>query len=380
MKRSTKYWKIFCNLFFSLAVLLGVVFVLPRVLVYFMPFVIGFLFSLLVNPIVKFLDKRIKISRKFGSVLMIVLVIGIVALLVYGFVIALIAGVKGFAEYLPTMSVNAELEVMDAIGQLQNLINHLPFVSGVDLSELTNLITKFFGELITGPEGNDTIVAIGDAAKSIPNLIIYVIMGLLATYFFIADREKLMERLDRLLPTAFKERTLHLYRQVGSVVGGYFKAQLKIMCVIYIVLVAGLMVLQIKYAWLIGFGIALLDMLPLFGTGTVLCPWAVIKLFSGNYQMAIGMLALYGLSFLIHQLIQPKILGDSMGMDPFAALFFMYVGYRVSNVFGMILAIPIGMILINLAKAGAFDTQLWCIKELIRDFNRFREIHDEEKQ
>ena len=96
--------------------------------------------------------------------------------------------------------------------------------------------------------------------------------------------------------------------------------------------------------------------------------------------MAIGMLALYGLSFLIHQLIQPKILGDSVGMDPFAALFFMYVGYRVSNVFGMILAIPIGMILINLAKAGAFDTQLWCIKELIRDFNRFREIRDEEKQ
>ncbi len=380
MKRSTKYLKILCNLTLTAAVILAVIFVVPRVIVYFMPFVVGFLFSLLVNPIVRFLDKRIRISRKFGSMLMIALAISIVALIVYGLVLALRTGLKDFMDYLPTMSENAELEVMNAIERLQNLINDLPFINSVDLSDLANNVMEFMGGLLTKAESGETVSAIGDVAKGIPNMIVYIIIGFLATYFFIADREKLAEKLDNILPAAFKEKTLRLYRQTLGAVGGYFKAQFKIMGMIYVVLVIGLIVLQVKYAWLIGFGIALLDMLPVFGTGTVLLPWAVIKLFSGSYQIAIGMIALYVLTFLIHQLLQPKMVGDSLGMNPFAALFFMYVGYRVSSVFGMIVAIPIGMLLINLVKAGAFDTQIWCIRELVKDFNSFRDIRDVDKK
>lgn len=379
MKNTTKYLKILCNLMLTVAVILVILFVVPRVIVYFIPFVVGFLFSLLVNPIVRFLDKRIKIGRKFGSVLMIALAIGIVALIVYGLAMAFRTGLRDFMDYLPTMSVNAELEVKDAIERLQNLINDLPFISGVDLGDLTNHILEFMGGLLTSTESGDTVSAIGDVAKSIPNMIVSVIVGFLATYFFIADREKMVEKLDKILPVNFKEKTLRLYRQTLGAVGGYFKAQFKIMGVIYVVLVIGLLILQVKYAWLIGFGIALLDMLPVFGTGTVLLPWAVIKLFSGSYQISVGMIALYALTFLIHQLLQPKMVGDSLGMDPFAALFFMYVGYRISSVFGMIIAIPIGMLLINLTKAGAFDTQIWCVKELVKDFNKFRNIQDKDK-
>ena len=129
---------------------------------------------------------------------------------------------------------------------------------------------------------------------------------------------------------------------------------------------------------IIAFGIAFLDMLPVFGTGTVLCPWAVIKLFSGNYYIAAGMIILYIVTLVVHQLVQPKLIGDSVGLDPFAALFFMFIGYKVSSVVGMILAIPIGMIFINLYKAGAFDTVVWCLKEAISDFNSFRRV-DEKK-
>ena len=140
------------------------------------------------------------------------------------------------------------------------------------------------------------------------------------------------------------------------------------------------MILNINYAWLIGFGIAFLDMLPVFGTGTVLCPWAVIKLFSGDYKMAIGMLILYAVALVVHQLVQPKLIGESVGLEPFAALFFMYIGYKVSSVVGMIIAIPIGMLLINLYKAGAFDNLKWCVKEICKDFNEFRKVgKDEDK-
>ncbi len=199
-------------------------------------------------------------------------------------------------------------------------------------------------------------------------------MGFLATYFFIADRDRLTEMLTRNIPKSFQEKTMQMYGHILKAVGGYFKAQFKIMGVIYVVITIGLMLLRVNYAWLIGFGIAFLDMLPLFGTGTVLWPWAVIKFFSGSYATALGMAVLYVVALLVHQLIQPKLIGSSVGMNTFATLFFMYIGYQASGVFGMIVAIPVGMLLINFYQAGAFDTVLWCLREIINDFNEFRKI------
>ena len=76
----------------------------------------------------------------------------------------------------------------------------------------------------------------------------------------------------------------------------------------------GLVILDVRYAWLIGFGIAFLDMLPVFGAGAVLWPWAAVKLFSGNYVVALGMMILYAVALTVHQLVQPKLVGDSVGI------------------------------------------------------------------
>ncbi len=354
--------------------LLGIIFVLPQIIAFFIPFLIAFIFSLIANPIVKFLEKKIKINRRFGSVLIIVLVIAAIVLLCYGAVSLLWTGVKGFSGELPSIVAGAESDVSNAFAELADMLNNTPFLQGVDFSRITTGISEYLANFLTKAEGVDNIAVIGDTAKKIPDIIVNIIICLLATYFFIADREKMTAFLGSHLPDNFKKHTLSLYHQVVDVVGGYFKAQFKIMFVIYIVLAIGLAIIRIDYGWLLGFGIAFLDMLPVFGTGTVLIPWAAIKLLSGDYKIAVGLVVLYAVSFVIHQVIQPKLVGDSVGMEPFAALFFMYIGYRVSSVFGMILAIPIGMILINLVKAGAFDNTISCLKILVQDFNRFRKM------
>lgn len=375
MKLSIKYLKIACNLWMALVILFLLVYVAPRVIIYFMPFVIGFVLSLIANPIVKFLEKRIKIKRKYGSFIIIVAVIGLIVLLCYGIGAALVLGLRDFALYLPTMSENAKNEISNAIYQVETMINNIPFVNDVDLSAISETVMGSIGNFVTGEEGKEAATSLGDVAKSIPNIIVNVIIGLLATYFFIADRDKLGDILMRHIPQNFKEQMSRLYKQSLGVVGGYFKAQFKIMGVIYVIVTIGLMILKVDYAWLIGFGIAFLDMLPVFGTGTVLCPWALVKLFSGNIHTAIGMLILYAVALAVHQLVQPKLVGESVGLNPFAALFFMYVGYKISGMTGMIIAIPIGMLLINLYKAGAFDNLVWCVKEVISDFNKLRKIN-----
>lgn len=373
MKQSTKYWKIFCNLAFALAVLLAVIFLLPKILVFFMPFVVGFIISLIANPLVRFLEKKIKIKRKYGTVLIIIAVIAVVVLLCYGLGMALVVGLRGFFDYLPTMTSNAQIEIGAAVDSIENAIHKIPFLHNVDIGEIGMEIEDVLGTLVAG-EDVPTVTAISGIARSIPNMLVSVVMGLLATYFFIADRDKLADMITAHLPVSFREKTMQMYSQILKAVGGYFKAQFKIMLVIYVVITIGLVLLGVNYAWLIGFGIAFLDMLPVFGTGTVLIPWAVIKFFSGGYGTALGMVVLYIVALLIHQLIQPKLIGESVGMNPFAALFFMYIGYQFAGVAGMIIAIPIGMLLINFYKAGAFDTLIWCIREITKDFNAFRKL------
>lgn len=373
MKKSTKYLKILCNLSLAIVLLFVIIFLLPKILVFFMPFVVGFILSLIANPVVRFLEKKLRIKRKYGTVLIIVAVIAVVVLLCYGIGAALLVGVRGFSEYLPTMFADARIEIETAIESIENALVRIPLLQNVRIPELGSIAKEAFGSLISGGD-TSTVAAIGGFAKSIPGTLVGVVMGLLATYFFIADRDTLTELVVSKLPDSFLRRVEMMYNEVLKVVGGYFKAQFKIMGVIYIVITLGLMLLGVNYAWLISFGIAFLDMLPVFGAGTVLMPWAVVKLLSGSYITAVGMLVLYVVALLVHQLIQPKLIGESVGMNPFATLFFMYIGYQISGVFGMIVAIPLGMLLISCYKAGFFATPIWCVKELVKDFNEFRKV------
>ena len=373
MKQSTKYLKILCNLTFALVIVLALAFLLPKALLFFMPFVVGFILSLIANPVVRFLERKLKIKRKYGTVLIIVTVVAAVVLLCYGIGVALAVGVRGFVEYLPTMSANAEVEIVAALNRIEEALHKIPLFQDINIDELEGRVTEMVGGLVAG-EDSITVSAIGGIAKSLPNMLVNMVMGFLATYFFIADRDKLEQMIKNGLPESFHRKTGQMYAQILKAAGGYFKAQFKIMGVIYVIITIGLMLLKVDYAWLIGFGIAFLDMLPVFGTGTVLTTWAIVKFFSGNYMTAVGMLVLYVVSLLAHQLIQPKLIGQSVGMDTFATLFFMYVGYQVSGVVGMIIAIPVGMLLISFYKAGAFRTVTWCFQEIARDFNEFRKI------
>ena len=175
-------------------------------------------------------------------------------------------------------------------------------------------------------------------------------------------------------PAFLQEKLRRVYHSIIDGVVAYFKAQIKIMVVVYILLVIGLLILGVDWFWLVAFLAAFLDMLPVFGTGTILCPWAVVQVFSGHYKMAAGLVLLYVLTQVIRNIIQPKLIGDEMGMNTFAAILFMYLGWKFYGVLGMIIAIPVGMILIDFYKAGAFDGVVWSLREIAHDISGL--LHD----
>ena len=110
----------------------------------------------------------------------------------------------------------------------------------------------------------------------------------------------------------------------------------------------------------------------------MLVPWAIIKIFTADYKMAIGLLIIWGGGQLARQLIQPKIVGDSMGVPPLPTLFLLYIGYKVAGVVGMILAVPLGLLLYTMYENGAFDTTRDSILVLMAGINRFRRLDRED--
>ncbi len=102
-------------------------------------------------------------------------------------------------------------------------------------------------------------------------------------------------------------------------------------------------------------------------------PWALYKFLVGDYKMAVILVVVYAITQVIHQLLQPKLIGDSVGLNPIVTLLLLYIGYRISSVLGMILAVPIGMVLINMIQAGAFDYIIDDVRILVEGILGLRE-------
>ncbi len=373
MKQSTKYLKILVNLLVAIFIIICFGFIFPKLIVFFMPFVIGWIISMIANPLVRFLERRVKIVRKHGSMMIIIGVLALVIGLGYLGISRLAAEAGNLIANLPQIYENAQ-EDFEEIGEnLQVFYDKLPKDIQKNIKSVTDNFAGYASNLVQAI-GEPTFEAAGNFAKNVPATLIAIIMCILSAYFFTAERDTILLGIKKSVPLGLWNQVSGVINDLKHVVGGYFKAQFKIMGVIYVILIIGLFLLKVDYVLLVAFLIAFLDMLPFFGTGTVLWPWAAIKILSGDYQIAVGLIILYAVTQIVRQVIQPKIVGDTIGMNPLATLIFMYIGYKFSSIIGMIVAVPVGMILINLFQAGVFNNQLRCMRELINDINEFRKF------
>ena len=374
---STKYVKAVLNLLTAVVLLLLVIFVLPRLLGFFMPFVVGWIIAMIANPLVRFFEQKIKIRRKAGSAIVIVAVLALVVCLGYLVIARLISEGAGFIADLPDIWKGLERDLNQVGANLTDFYARFPLEIRENLSVISEKLVQYIGDAINGLSA-PTVTAVGNFAKNIPSILIGTIMCLLSSYFFVAEKDNVGKFLRKYLPESFREKWKVLSTSLAGAVGGYFKAQCKIEIWIYLILMIGLWILKVDYALLIALLIAVLDFLPIFGTGAVLWPWAVIELLAGDYRMALSLMIIWGVAQLLRQIIQPKIVGDSIGMPPIPTLFLLFIGYKVGSVVGIILAVPIGIVVVNMCEAGLFETTMDSIRILIRGFNRFRKLNKED--
>lgn len=379
MKPWIKYARILTNLVIFLALASLAVFLGPKLLMFFMPFVLGWIISLIANPLVHFLEKHVKIVRKISSVIIIIGVLALVCLGGYALISWLVHQVGGFLSRLPSYYKS----IMEEIDQLLDLLDGVLKRMPVDVrdkiqdfgDESVKVITDWVKNL-----GKPAMTAASRAAKNLPSVFIGFFVTLLSAYFFTADHDKLTARCKKIAPASVQHTVMIVKESFSSTVGGYFKAQFKIMGVVAVIIIAGLFIMGVDYAVLLGILIAFLDALPFLGTGTVLFPWALLKILNQDYKMAVGLIILYAVSQVVRQIIQPKLIGDSIGLAPLPTLVFIYIGYQMGGFFGMLIAIPVGMIIIELYRKGMFEGIILDLKEIVDDINRFRKRPEREKK
>ena len=373
----TTYLKVLVNLGIMLALLLLCIFVVPRIIIFFMPFVVGWIIALIANPLVKFFEKKFKVKRKAGTAFVIISVIALVIVAGYFLGVKLVEEMTDFISVLPEMWENT-LGDFEEIGQkLASASRYLPKEVQATFKNITSNVEEYLGELFGGLSA-PTIEALGRFAQNLPSILIGIIMSVLSAYFFVAEKDYLPELIRKVLPESIIERANMIKRGLKRAVGGYFKAQLKIELWMYLLLGIGFTILKVRYAFLIAIGVAFIDFLQFFGTGTVLVPWAVIKFLSADYKMVIGLLIIWGVGQLARQLIQPKIVGESIGLSPIPTLFLLFIGFKIGGVVGMIIAVPIGIIVLTMYEEGVFDTTLNSLKILYASLSNFRHLKEED--
>lgn len=371
MKEKDIYKRILVNFLLALIGVVLVVLFLGDALRFFMPFVIGFIIAAIANPMVRFLEKKMKVKRKYASAIIIVLVLAAVIGVIYLIGYIVIRELIDLIGDIPALLEKAQLLIEELSDRLNGLYERLPENVQNTIMSVTSSLDGWLETKVAEFE-MPSISKAGNYVGSIVEGILIAIITILAAYFFISDRDKLVELVKKLTPETVQEYYGLIVHNIKSAVGGYFKAQFKIMLIIIVILFIGFEALGVNYSFLLALLTAFLDLLPVFGTGTIIGPWVVVDIITGNYIEAIVLTVLYLVCQFTKQFLQPKMVGDSIGMNPLATLLFMFVGYRFGGILGMIIGIPVGMILVNFYRIGIFDRLIRGFKILANSINEYR--------
>lgn len=345
------FGKYFALLGIAFGVWIGIRYALPVLF----PFLLGGALALAAEPMVGLLHRRLKFPRSvaaavgvtLGFILLIALLVILAALLV--------RQASRLAGILPDLTEAARNGLGSLEGGLLSLAQRTP--EGVR-GALKNSVTKLFSDsstmmdrvveklpgAVSGFFGWFADGALGFAA------------GLLSAFMISARLPELKQFFTSRIPRIWTERYLPALKGMKAALFGWLFAQIKLAGVTGAVLLAGFWILQIPYAPVWALVVALVDAFPILGTGTVLIPWSLICLLQGQQVRGIGLLGVYGVVWLIRSVLEPKLLGKELGLDPLVTLIAMYAGVKLFGFLGMLLAPLLAVAAVRLRQPFSSQT------------------------
>jgi sporulation integral membrane protein YtvI len=314
-----------------------------------MPFLISSAVAAIISPLADKISKKIKMNRKAVAVTLVILVFFAVFWIVYlgvsrliGELGDLISGLEAEPDKVISFidSAREKIGVFFAkFGFLQKIFHENEEIS----SQIYDAALDALKNAVASLTSKFSSVAMGIVSK-IPEFLLFLAALLISAFYFAVDREKIGTSLTKILPEKWQKKLPFLKQRIKSSLTGYLKAYLLIMLLTFTEMLIGLTVLKINYAFIMAIIIAAVDILPVLGSGTVLIPWAIISFATSDARLGTGLLILYGVTLIIRQIAEPRIVGSSIGLHPLATLASVYIGIKFLGFAGIFLG-PIAALL-----------------------------------
>ena len=356
-----KRWEIYLDIIMELLVILAgallLIFVLPKAIVFLWPFVAGWIISMMAHPVIEYLEKKVKLPKKFGSAILIAAVITGIIVVLYFAVRGIALQVIGFIQDAPDIRHEIMRQGMIFQKKIEQLLSILPPSFGKQFDQWSGSIGDLFKKAASSA-GDYGVAHAGGVAKGVTSGLLGLVVMLFAAYMFSLEREKLIAWYEKCIPGFVKHKINVFMKNSVGVLVSYCLAQLKIMIVIIAILWIGFFIAGIGHSFIYSVLVGIVDIFPILGTGTVIIPWAIFKLITGDIKTAVILLIIYAICLVLKQVLQPKMMGDSMGISALTTIFLIYVGLKFGGLGGMLLALILGMFVINLYRLGVFDRKI----------------------
>lgn len=356
-----KRWEIYLDIIMELLVILAgallLIFVLPKSIVFLWPFVAGWIISMMAHPVIEYLEKKVKLPKKFGSAILIAAVITGIIVVLYFAVRGIALQVIGFIQDAPDIRHEIMRQGMIFQKKIEQFLSILPPSFGEQFDQWSGSIGELFKKAASSA-GDYGVAHAGGVAKGVTSGLLGLVVMLFAAYMFSLEREKLIAWYEKCIPGFVKHKINVFMKNSVGVLVSYCLAQLKIMIVIIAILWIGFFIAGIGHSFIYSVLVGIVDIFPILGTGTVIIPWAIFKLITGDIKTAVILLIIYAICLVLKQVLQPKMMGDSMGISALTTIFLIYVGLKFGGLGGMLLALILGMFVINLYRLGVFDRKI----------------------
>ena len=260
---------------------------------FYMPFLIAFVISLIIEPAVRYLMRKMNLTRKMSAIIIFIIFFSILIGMIAWGIVSLISESTNLLQALNIYIDKAYTQVQEIIGKLEinkisfsnNVLNIMDNASREILLKISTWLTSFLTNLI-------------NVITSIPTISIYTIITILAHYFICTDKIYILDFMEQHFPKKWVQKVLTHIKEISRSLGGYLKAEAILILVSFFISVIGLYLfkfigMNIQYPLLIALGIGFVDALPILGSGSVMVPWAVISSLNGDIRLGIAIIILW---------------------------------------------------------------------------------------
>jgi len=340
----SKYAEFSIKVLITIGIALGAI-GLPIALYYifphFVPFFIAYLIALILEPLNHLLIKRVKLSRFIAVNITYFLFVGLFSFLAYFSITRITTQMVDLIKFIQKNLPNILNWVLELNTQIQDFIRLLPVEIGAQVNKsITSSINKLASLDLLTNIGTQTY----NISTAIPNILILIIIVFVSIYLFSLYLHSLNEKFYSLFKKESQDKVKLVLKDMRLATIGFMQAQIILSTITYLISLVTLAILGVNYYYAIAFLVVLVDILPILGTGSFLMPWAAFSLTQGNTFLALGLVALFIIQLVVRRAIEPKILGERIGLGPLATLISIWIGFKVMGIIGVFLG-PLLLIL-----------------------------------